>query len=297
MSRHQSSDALLEIKNAYYIGNYQFCITEAQNANINDSDVKLEIDSYLYRSYIALQRYTIVRNELKANCHPYLEPLKLLVDYYLAQDKNVIVQKMDDILSKDVKTSSNLLFITAAIIYYHELNYESALQILHQGDNLECSALSLQIYLKMDRIDLARKELKNMQDKDEDAILTQLSQAWVNIAMGGEKLDDAFYIFQEIIDKHGSTPLLLNGQAVCFIHQEKFEEAESALQQSISKDSDNSDSLINLIVLSRLSGKPQEVAKRYLTHIQDSHKSHTYVKEYSVKESEFDKLVLQYSCA
>ena len=104
---------------------------------INDSDVKLEIDSYLYRSYIALQRYTIVRNELKANCHPYLEPLKLLVDYYLAQDKNVIVQKMDDILSKDVKTSSNLLFITAAIIYYHELNYESALQILHQGDNLE----------------------------------------------------------------------------------------------------------------------------------------------------------------
>ena len=91
--------------------------------------------------------------------------------------------------------------------------------------------------------------------------------------------------------------MLLNGQAVCFIHQEKFEEAESALQQSISKDSDNSDSLINLIVLSRLSGKPQEVAKRYLTHIQDSHKSHTYVKEYSVKESEFDKLVSQYSCA
>ena len=53
--------------------------------------------------------------------------------------------------------------------------------------------MSLQIYLKMDRIDLARKELKNMQDKDEDAILTQLSQAWVNIAMVSKKILFSYY--------------------------------------------------------------------------------------------------------
>lgn len=33
-----------------------------------------------------------------------------------------------------------------------------------------------------------------------------------------------------MIDKHGSTPLLLNGQATCFIHLGRFEEADSALQ-------------------------------------------------------------------
>lgn len=76
---------------------------------------------------------------------------------------------------------------------------------------------------------------------------------------GGEKLQDAYYIFQELSDKYGPTATLLNGLSACLICTERIEEAEPLLHEALEKDPNNANTLINLIVISQLLNKPEEV--------------------------------------
>lgn len=168
--------------------------------------------------------------------------------------------------------------------------------LLHQRNDLECMALSLQCLLKINRLDLARKLGETMSKLNDDATLTQLGQAWLNIQLGGEKLNDAYYIFQEFIDKYTASVYLLNGQAVCCIGTGKYEDAERLLREALDKDSNNYDSLVNFVTLSQLTSKGgANTAQRYIAQIEELFPKSSFVEEINGKKVEFDRLTHLYS--
>jgi len=288
-------DELFEVKNNFYIGNYQSCISEAlkyKPSAVEDSNIR---DIYVYRSYIAQRKYGVVLDEVHGASPPELQAVRQFAEYLSNSSKrDSIVIDLDNALSSNRSLSDATTLIMNASIYVHEGNYEAALRLLRQGDSLECSAMMIQVYLRMDRIDLARKELKAMQEKDDDATLTQLAQAWCNISMGGDKLVEASIIFQEMMDKYGSTATLLNGKAAAELCSGRTEQAEVSLNEAMEKDSNNADNLINMIVYSQFIGKPQEISNRYLSQLKESHSEHQFVRDYAAKEKEFDNICLQY---
>ena len=170
MAPTEQVDELFDLKNAFFTGNYQTCINEAQKLKLSDPELSLERDVLMYRSYLALKKYRVVLEEVGPSSKPTLQPLNMLAKYLSTPSaRDEIVSELDTMMSGDVDVSNHVLLVVAATIYLGSDQPESALRVLHPSDHLECVALRLQALLAIHRPDLAKKELKTMQEKDEDA--------------------------------------------------------------------------------------------------------------------------------
>ena len=313
MAPSDNVDELFDIKNAFYTGNFQTCINEAQKLKVSDPELSTDRDVLMYRSYLALKKYRVVLEEVGPSSKPLLKPLAMLAQFLSSPNKREsIVTDVDSLMAGDVDVTNYVQLIVAASVYLGVDQPESALRVLHPSDHLECLALKIQALLAINRPDLAKKELKVMTEKDEDATITQLAMAWTNLSLGGDKIQEAYYIYQEMIDKLGSTATLLNGQAVTFLAQGKYSEAEAALNEAMEKDPNNPDTLVNMIVLTQHQGKAPEVVQRnvstmsmliptvqvsnrYLSQLKDMDPNHSFVLKLNSKEQDFDRMVLQYA--
>ena len=91
---------------------------------------------------------------------------------------------------------------------------------------------------------------------DDDATVTQLAAAWVGLQLGGAKVQDALYIYQELGDKYAYTPAVYNGMALAHMKMGEWEEAERELQEALAKDAKDADTLANLVTVGLHLGKP-----------------------------------------
>ena len=161
-----------------------------------------------------------------------------------------------------------------------------ALKCCSSAGSLELLALAIQVALQIERPDVAKKMLDLMQQKDDDAPLTQLANAWVDISLGGDHIQEAQYIFQELGDRFNWTPKLLNGSAICNMTMGNFAKAEKEVLEALSKDPKNADTLANAITASLHLNKPTE---RYVTQLRGADPNHPVVRKLDALEEKFAK--------
>ncbi|KAL7131231.1 hypothetical protein ABFS83_13G184600 [Erythranthe nasuta] len=281
-------DLLFGLRNNFYLGAYQAAINNSEIPNLSHDEI-VERDSLVYRSYIALGSYQLVINEIDSSAATPLQAVKLLALYLSGpENKEAAISSLNEWLADPAIGNNPILRLIAGIIFTHEQDYNEALKHTNAGGTMELHALNVQIFLKMHRSDYAEKQLRVMQGIDEDHTLTQLANAWLNLSVGGSKIQEAYLIFQDFSEKSQVTSLILNGKAVCCMHKGEFDEAETLLLEALNKDAKDPETLANLIVCSLHLGK---ASTRYLSQLKLSHPDHVLVKRASTGEESFDRAV------
>ena len=157
-------------------------------------------------------------------------------------------------LGDGVDTATQL---TAAQVFLAAGMKKEALQCVHMGLTLEHLSLSLQIYIQLDRLDLAKNQLSLLRQADEDSVLTQLGSVYIALATGTSAAKDAIHTLNQLSEQYGPSIYLLNLMACALMQQGMYADAESRLEQARQEfGASDADTLCNLIVASQYQHKP-----------------------------------------
>jgi len=286
-------DELFTLRNHFWMGNYQLAINEASSMNRLSDDLKIEKETFVYRSYVALGQYSVVLDEVKdePTTPTGLRAVKLLASYLSdPSQKDASLQQLKEWQTDPQHGNNATLQIVASLIYGNEGDFKSALAAVRNGTTLEQQAVTVQLMLRLDRLDLAKKLTAKMNEADEEASLAQMSTAWVNCRDGGNKSQDAAYLFQELGEKFGASSLLLNGQAVASMQQGNFEEAERLLMEAQGKNSNDPDTITNQIVCAQHLNKDVAVVNRYISQLKRDFPNHAWVTALATQEGAFERV-------
>lgn len=185
--------------------------------------------------------------------------------------------------------------LIAAQVFLAQGMKREALQCVHTGATLEQTAVALQVYLQIDRLDLAKNQLAILRRADEDSILTQLASVYVSLATGSSLANDAVHTINQLSEQYGPSVLLLNLHACALMSAGNYSEAESRLEQArIELGATDADTICNLILAYQYQSKATaELVQQLKTHYPD----HFLSKGLDMVEGAFEREAIKYKAS
>eukprot|EP01029_Cantina_marsupialis_P029606 TRINITY_DN781899_c0_g1_i1.p1 TRINITY_DN781899_c0_g1~~TRINITY_DN781899_c0_g1_i1.p1 ORF type:complete len:286 (+),score=66.24 TRINITY_DN781899_c0_g1_i1:56-913(+) len=273
-------DTLFNARNLFLLGHFQRVVNDLTGLTVNATE-KLERDMLIHRSNIELGNPAQVVESITSDMID-LQIVRLLAQY--DTDSSIDIDSSVELCNLTQPTQK----IVAATLYLRQQKLEEALRILSDiSNNLEAQSLRASIYLKMNRVDLARKELKEMEKVSIDGVLTQLTAAWCSCA-DGEHLASAVATFSQLENRYSSSSIIVNGQAACLMREHKFTLAEDCLAAYNARDPRDATTLVNLIICCQHIPGKDKVAESHLSNLKNFHPEHPWLLERIAIDSMFE---------
>ncbi|GAB0497584.1 hypothetical protein MMPV_008919 [Pyropia vietnamensis] len=298
---------LYELRTYYHLGNYAAARTEGEAlaTSLTSPAAITERDTLMARVSIADGHASEVVAAIPASPPPApsLMAVRLHASYVLADSdaaRAEVVAALAAALTPDdppAPPPDATLRVIGAAIYGAEGDWDAALRAVAAGGStgaasLEASAAQVRILLAMHRTDVAAGVVDAMKAEDEDATLTQLSAAAVGLATGrADAVADATYTYTDLVERHGSTPVLLNGLALCHLAAGRLDEADRLVREALAKDPACAETLVNAIVVATARGKKGELIGRYEAALFAAAPGCAWVRDRAAAEAALDRAI------
>jgi len=306
---HTAPDELYTLRAQFWLGHYTLAVEEAKSVARRpmSPNLKVERDVFLARAYGALGQADKVMAAAaadSANGPPALAALADKVQFDAAAGNEAAQQAIVDHIKTLVGSHSQdpLLLLIASQVLLSAGQTKEALQCVSSSHaastHLELMITALQVYLKLDRLDLARQQLQAMKQLDEDGILTQLASVYVFLASGATGAADAVHVLNALSEQYGCSVYLLNLTACALMQQGDYAGAEQKLDECLREHQQSSpevpplpDTLINAICCTVQQGKSPAT---YLQQLQQLFPRHAYCAGWERVVAAFDREAVKY---
>lgn len=256
----------------------------------------------MLRCQLALGQYDKVMAEGGSpDKSPAVRALALHASYLSSapEMRESIVDELKALLADPASASNTSLQLAACHVYLAANLLREALQCVHMGLTMEHLAMCVQIYIKIDRLDLANDALNLLKQADEDSILAQLTSAYVAISTGKSRSDDAVHILSGLSEQYGPSLMLLNCMAAANMVGAKYEAAEGNLKEAVAEfgGQNDADTLVNLVVCAQHLGRKGGEIEKYLSALKMGCVDHPFVQGLVQVEGAFEREANKYMSA
>lgn len=295
-------DELYTLRAQYWLGHYALALDEGRAAARRPlpPHLKAEREELVFRCHLGLGQYDKI--VAGPGGPPALQALAIHALFLNTPpaERDAIVGTLKNLLVNSEAAGNTSVQLTACHVFLAAGKLKEALECVHMGLTMEHLAMCVQIYLKIDRFDLANDALGLLKQADEDSILAQLAGVYIAIAGGRSTAGDAVHILAGLSEQYGPSLTLLNATAAANMVGGQYEAAEGNLRAAVDEfgGGDDADTLVNLVVCAQHLGKGKgKDAEGYLDKLRTGCADHPFVQGLVQVEGAFERESAKYLTA
>jgi len=295
MDPFSAEGELINIHNHFHQGQYQEVLDFDTSSFSADNALPARV--LAHRARIALggaDHIEEVLADVQGESEPELKAVAVLAQYASSPSGSnaAAVKAAEDLAASDGDNATVQILVGTVLQAAGKSEEALALLSQHSG-SLDAVALITQIHLEQNRTDLAVKEVTAARRWAQDSILVNLAESWVGLRVGGEKYQQAFYVFEELAQAPATASIIsLVSQAVSELHLGRTEEAQAALESAVQKEPKFAEAIANLLVLTVVTGKEPTELTASLKAVAPQH---PLLVDLDEKSSAFDKAAAKFS--